>query len=105
MEYEAAPNPNATVRELTELEDLNVENRAAYDEEHWKEKLSVVRGVEADQMDIYATINDYQAGKEARFFTGLTITGKDYQIVRLEDDTGRSSMIQKANCCISSKQM
>lgn len=93
MEYEAAPNPNATVRELTKLEDLNAESRAGYGEEHWSESLPVVRGVEADQMDIYAEINDYQARKEARFFTGLTIAGKDYQIVRLESDTGRSSMI------------
>lgn len=93
FEIEAAPNPNAAVRKITKMEEVEESIKETYDESSWMAGMMTVNGVETDTMDIYARMNDYSsARKTVRVFTGLQFSGKDCQFVRFESEDGNSSI-------------
>lgn len=92
FEIEAAPNPNAAVRKITKMEEVEESIKETYDESSWMAGMTTVNGVETDIMDIYVRINDFTSRKVVRVFTGLQFSGKDCQFVRFESEDGNSSI-------------
>ena len=80
-EITAAPAKDAAVRRLTKLTELQ-ENLQEDLEEESPERAYTVEGVATDTLEIYGRLTEYPSHKTARFFTGLQLKGKEYQLAR-----------------------
>lgn len=93
---EVAPSKDANVRRLSGLEDLS-ESTREYLGEYFDGKCTV-QGVTADVWDVYGKVKNYTGG-ETRFFTGLQLKGKEYQVAKVKqgDTTYQSSWLDNGN--------
>ena len=91
-----APSKDANVRRLSGLEDLS-ESTREYLGEYFDGKCTV-QGVTADVWDVYGKVKNYTGG-ETRFFTGLQLKGKEYQVAKVKqgDTTYQSSWNDNGN--------